>query len=119
MPKFEKLFDMIEMAVRIRGASLVRMGGAVFQIVIRDVGDRAASLTLDLKSGNGAVRRSEGPADVTLVLSDEDFAALVEGRLNTSTAFATSRIKVSGDLQLAQKLGPILESTRPACAFDS
>lgn len=43
-------------------------------------------------------------SDVTLTLSDQDFIALMQGKLNGVTAFMGGKLKVSGDLMLAQRL---------------
>jgi putative sterol carrier protein len=50
---------------------------------------------------------SEGTAskaDATLKMSNEDFVALDSGTLNTMKAFASGRIKASGNIGLARKL---------------
>merc|ERR1711972_926332 len=105
-----KIFDMIEAAVKAKGAELVKMGGAVFQLVISD-GDK---LCIDLKNGNGSTTRGEGEKpDVTTTLKDEDFAAMAEGKLDGMQAFMGGKLKISGNMMLAQKLGSIMEAVRP------
>jgi putative sterol carrier protein len=53
---------------------------------------------------------AEGTHDsptTTIIMSDEDFLSLIEGRLNPMQAYASARLKVEGDLmksQLVQKL---------------
>ena len=42
--------------------------------------------------------------DLTVVISDEDLVKLFKGDLNPMTAFRTGKIKVSGDMTLAQRL---------------
>ena len=42
--------------------------------------------------------------DLTLTMSDENWLALVEGRLNPMTAFMTGKIKATGDLPLAMRV---------------
>merc|ERR1740129_2629438 len=100
-----QIFDMIEAAVKAKGAELVKMGGAVFQLVISD-GDK---LCIDLKNGSGSTTRGEGEKpDVTITLKDEDFAAMADGKL----AFMSGKLKIAGNMMLAQKLSSILEAAR-------
>jgi putative sterol carrier protein len=47
--------------------------------------------------------RAERP-DLTVTMSDEDLLALFQGRINPAMAFMTGRIRVGGDLDLAQRL---------------
>merc|ERR1711972_347798 len=72
-----------------------------------------AKLCIDLKNGDGSTKRSEEKADVTLTMKDEDFAAMADGTLDGMQAFMSGKLKVSGNMMLAQKLATILESARP------
>ncbi|WP_045386928.1 SCP2 sterol-binding domain-containing protein [Falsirhodobacter sp. alg1] len=54
------------------------------------------------------VREGDGPADVTLTATAEDFRALLESRLKPTTAFMTGRLKVDGSMPVAMKLGMAL-----------
>ncbi|HKI57157.1 MAG TPA: SCP2 sterol-binding domain-containing protein [Trueperaceae bacterium] len=47
--------------------------------------------------------QADGP-DVTIRVSDEDLIALMKGDLNPMAAFMTGKLKVKGDVMLAQKL---------------
>ncbi|QFU10179.1 SCP-2 sterol transfer family protein [Rhodobacteraceae bacterium THAF1] len=49
------------------------------------------------------------PADCTLHISRPDLERLLSGKLNPMTAFATRRIKVSGDMKAALKLAQVLK----------
>lgn len=49
---------------------------------------------------------------VTITMKDEDFVALASGNLDPMQAFMGGKLKISGNMMLAQKLGPILESAR-------
>mmetsp|Transcript_984 Transcript_984/g.1326 ORF Transcript_984/g.1326 Transcript_984/m.1326 type:complete len:110 (-) Transcript_984:18-347(-) len=104
------IFDQIEKAVKSKGAELVKMGGAVFQLVVSDSGDK---LCIDLKNGSGTTIRGDGEkADVTITMADADFVAMAEGKLDGMQAFMSGKLKISGNMMLAQKLAPILESAR-------
>lgn len=55
----------------------------------------------------GAVSSAEGVApraDVTVRVRGEDLLRMIEGRLNPMTALMTGRLKVKGDVGLAQRL---------------
>ncbi len=56
---------------------------------------------------NGVVSAHEGTApgpDVTVRVSDEDLVKLFDGKLNPMQAVFTGRLKVRGDVGLAQRL---------------
>ena len=60
-----------------------------------------------VKVADGAAEVGEGTADssnITLTISDENFEALVTGKLNGQTAFLTGKLKIQGDMTLAMKL---------------
>lgn len=55
----------------------------------------------------GVVRFLDGKAssaDVTVKVKDEDLVKMFEGKLNPMTALMTGRLKVKGDVSLAQRL---------------
>eukprot|EP00444_Apocalathium_aciculiferum_P028910 CAMPEP_0183425996 /NCGR_PEP_ID=MMETSP0370-20130417/37486_1 /TAXON_ID=268820 /ORGANISM="Peridinium aciculiferum, Strain PAER-2" /LENGTH=45 /DNA_ID= /DNA_START= /DNA_END= /DNA_ORIENTATION= len=45
-------------------------------------------------------------------MADADFVAMSQGKLDGMQAFMSGKLKISGNMMLAQKLGPILESAR-------
>lgn len=56
---------------------------------------------------DGAVTSVEGyaqQADVTVKVKDDDLVKMFDGKLNPMTAFMTGRLKVKGDIGLAQRL---------------
>lgn len=66
---------------------------------------------MDLKNGKvyeGAPKDSK--PNTTLTLSDEDFVDLAQGKLNPQTAFMKGKLKITGNIMLAQKLGPLLKA---------
>merc|ERR1712084_149723 len=108
-PMSAQIFDQIEAAVKAKGADLVKMGGAVFQLVISD----GEKLCVDLKNGSGSTTRGDGDKpDVTITMKDEDFVAMAAGKLDGMQAFMAGKLKIAGNMMLAQKLGPILESAK-------
>jgi putative sterol carrier protein len=54
----------------------------------------------------GSLTVFEGAAespDLTIIISDENLVQLFRGELNPMTAFATGKVKLKGDMMLAQK----------------
>lgn len=51
-----------------------------------------------------------GKADTTMTVSDDDLIAIASGTLSPQVAYLKGRLKISGNLMLAQKLGPLLKS---------
>lgn len=84
----------------------------VFLYNITKNGKTAKQWTMDLKQG--AVY--EGPAktgtvvQTTVTVSDEDFVQMATGKLNAQAAFMKGKLKVTGNILLAQKLGPLLQA---------
>ena len=54
-------------------------------------------------------RLADAPADCTIHISEANLEKLVAGKLNPMTAFATGKIKVSGDMKVALKLSQLLK----------
>eukprot|EP00456_Euglypha_rotunda_P027338 TRINITY_DN21874_c0_g2_i2.p2 TRINITY_DN21874_c0_g2~~TRINITY_DN21874_c0_g2_i2.p2 ORF type:complete len:136 (+),score=34.84 TRINITY_DN21874_c0_g2_i2:213-620(+) len=50
--------------------------------------------------------------DVSLTMEDDDFVALMTGELNGMAAFMTGKLKVDGDLMLAQRLTNLFEASK-------
>jgi putative sterol carrier protein len=55
---------------------------------------------------------STDSADLVLTLSDDDLIKLLTGQLDGVTAFMTGRLKIKGDLSLAQRLGRLFDANR-------
>merc|ERR1711971_909910 len=106
--KSQAIFDKIQAALSTKGPELVKMGGAVFQLVVSDGGD-AGKLTLDLKNGSGSAKvGADAKADVTITTADADIVSMAEGKLDGMQAFMGGKLKIKGNMMLAQKLGAIL-----------
>ncbi len=57
--------------------------------------------------------RAEAP-DLTVTISDDDLVALMHGDLQPATAFMTGRIKMRGDVRLAQRLVELVDQDKLA-----
>lgn len=90
------------------------------------IGAAVAAMTAKLKggfegsakfviTGEGAilldadgVRASDEAADVTLTADTETFRAILDGRMNPTSAFMTGKLAVEGDMGTALRLGSVL-----------
>ncbi|PCI33374.1 MAG: sterol-binding protein [Alphaproteobacteria bacterium] len=53
------------------------------------------------------VSNDDADADVTLIVSEENFEGLMDGSLNPQMAFMMGKLKIDGDMGLALKLGDL------------
>eukprot|EP00054_Salpingoeca_dolichothecata_P007759 m.44495 g.44495 ORF g.44495 m.44495 type:complete len:242 (-) comp17271_c1_seq1:51-776(-) len=79
---------------------------AIFQWNITKGGKTAGVWTVDLKNGGGSVYKgpAKQKATCTLTLSDDTLVALVSGKQNAMKAFMGGKLKIGGNLMMAQKL---------------
>lgn len=92
-----------DVVARLRGAFRPEAAGGVrlaTQIVL--TGDPCHRVWIDVRDGRLEVGVGDrAHADVTFVLSSEDFCAVLEGRENPDLLFLGDRLAVEGDLQRA------------------
>ncbi|MCK8463297.1 SCP2 sterol-binding domain-containing protein [Aliiroseovarius sp. S1339] len=58
---------------------------------------------------DGALSREDADTACTISLSHANLERLMKGKLNPMTAFAMGKIKVSGDVSVAMRLGQLLK----------
>ncbi|MBP0483298.1 SCP2 sterol-binding domain-containing protein [Sagittula salina] len=68
--------------------------------------DCGADGAITLEGGQALLE--DRPAQCTIHMTAENLKKLIAGQLNPMTAFAMGRLKVSGDMALALKLGQLL-----------
>jgi putative sterol carrier protein len=73
-----------------------------------DLGD-AGKIYIDGASTPNTVTNDDKPADATISLGWDDFLLLSEGKLDPTMAFMQGKLKVAGDMMLAQKIGPLIK----------
>lgn len=78
------------------------------RVVKIDLGDDGV-IVVDGTRSPTEFKTDDSPADVTLSMSKDNFQKLLDGDLNPQMAFMTGKLKVTGDMSLAMKLGQILE----------
>ena len=64
---------------------------------------------IDGASTPNTVSNDDKPADCTIAMSWNDFLALSDGTLDPMMAFMQGKMKIQGDMMLAQRLAPILK----------
>lgn len=76
-------------------------------------GDEAGVWAFKILNGQGEVIPGgvEKP-DITLTVSDKDWLAITEGKLDGMNAFMTGKLKVAGDMMLAMKLQSLFPTRR-------
>ncbi|WP_026076191.1 SCP2 sterol-binding domain-containing protein [Noviherbaspirillum massiliense] len=50
--------------------------------------------------------------DLSLIISDENLAAMLKGELNGISAFMSGKLKVEGDMMLAQRLPSLFDTSK-------
>jgi putative sterol carrier protein len=85
----------------------VKQGGAVFSFKLKNAAGQEESWFIDLKE-TGKVGKGDAPqgkkADVTLLLSDENFAKLIAGKSKAQTLFMSGKLKVKGNVMKGTRL---------------
>ena len=71
---------------------------------------------------NGEVKKGQAKSldlkpDVTVMLSDETFVDIADGKTSGETAFLTGRLKTKGNMMLASKLGAVLKVSYAHMSF--
>ena len=84
----------------------------LFNITGGPGGDKA-SWTVDAKTPGGSVSAGAGAKpDCTLTISDADFVAMATGKLTGMAAFMGGKLKISGNMALAQKFSALAETKK-------
>ncbi|XP_046555171.1 peroxisomal multifunctional enzyme type 2-like [Haliotis rubra] len=104
----DKVFELMQDQVKSR-PGLASKINAIIMWVITKGGKPVSEWTVDMKtSKNGDIYRGKpksGKAECTLTVSDDNIMDLVTGKLAPPQAFMAGKLKVKGNIMLAQKLG--------------
>lgn len=74
-------------------------------------GDDAGSWTVNIVDGKVTVDKSAASnPDMTVTTTAADMLAIVNGELNSVSAFMQGRVRIDGDMSLAMKLQTLLSS---------
>jgi hypothetical protein len=81
--KCEKLFEMMEGHLKQNDQAVKKVKGIIHMDIVEKKGETPQSWTLDLKNGNGSVKKGkEGKADCTFSMLDKDLISMADGKLN-------------------------------------
>ena len=98
--------DLAQATDRIRQA--VGDNSGLGKTVKLDFGD-TGKIYIDGASSPNTVTNEDKPADATVSIGWDDFIALAEGRLDPMMAFMQGKLKIAGDMMIAQRLAPLLK----------
>jgi putative sterol carrier protein len=98
--------DLAQVTDHIRNA--VGENSGLGKTVKLDLGD-AGKIYIDGASVPNTVTNDDKPADAVVTMSWDDFTALSEGRLDPMMAFMQGKLKIAGDMMIAQRLAPLLK----------
>ncbi|KAF9886865.1 hypothetical protein FE257_010988 [Aspergillus nanangensis] len=111
-------FDVINSVLQADAAErkdAVDKAKAIVSFNLKNEQGQEESWYLDLKNkgevGKGAAPAG-GKADVTLTLSDADFASLVSGKANAQRLFMGGKLKIKGNIMKATKMEPVLKKAQ-------
>ncbi|KAL0869845.1 hypothetical protein ABMA27_006052 [Loxostege sticticalis] len=107
--KSDALFAKIKEEVA-KNPAKAKSVNAVFLYNITVDGKTVKQWTLDLKAAEVKEGAPSGKADTTLTLSDSDMVDLAAGSLSPQVAFMKGKLKITGNIMLAQKLQPLLKT---------
>ena len=97
-----------ELAKRIaEDPSVINKIGGVYLFVIAGPNGAKKSWIVDAKNAPGGVKEGEGKADCTINIADDDFVNLITGKANGQQLFMGGKLKISGNMGLAMKLGQL------------
>lgn len=120
VPGFESsaLFEMMKAGIdslpaKEKEANVKKVKG-VFQFDIKNKDGKVQTWTLDLKNADGTVSlgKPAKKADITLIMTDNDFVDLSAGKLNGQKAFMSGKLKVKGKMMLATKLDSVMKAAK-------
>jgi NAD(P)-dependent dehydrogenase (short-subunit alcohol dehydrogenase family)/acyl dehydratase/putative sterol carrier protein len=99
--KFKATAVFAELAKRITPEVISKVNGS-YRFDLTNAAGEKKSWVVDLKKGG--IRESTDNADCIIIMSDDDFIPLMQGKLNAQKAFMEGKVKLKGNMMLAQKL---------------
>ncbi len=114
--KSSQVFDLIQIAFKddkVRNQSIKSANAIiVFQL---SSGSKTENWYLDLKkSGTVGKGLPSEKADITLIITDENFKNLVEGKANAQRLFMGGKLKVKGNVMKASAVEGVLKAAEKA-----
>jgi len=109
------LFELMAEGIKADPGLAAKVKG-VIQIDLTKDG-KTQSWAIDMKSATPSIKADKAAkADVTLTLADADFVQLADGKLNAQQAFMKGKLKIKGNMALAQKLEVVTKAAKTGLA---
>lgn len=91
---------------------VIKQTNAVIVFTLKNKEGKSQSWTLDLKGAGTVSKGEQGKADITLILSDDHFAQLADGKANPQKLFMSGKLKVKGNVMKAASLETVMKQAR-------
>lgn len=107
MAEFKALLDNLNKKIEAADPAKMKGVSAVYQFDLS--GDNGGVFHAVVDDGKATV--VEGAHDspnITISMAADDFDAMLDGKLNATSAFMAGKLKVKGDMSLAMKLQSLL-----------
>lgn len=105
MATTREIFEKVERKIKERSEELSEVR-AVYKFEL--AGPDGGTWIVDLREETLGVRETEEDAQCTFKSKDVHFISMFTGKLRPESALLTGKVKMSGDIGLAMKLGQIL-----------
>ncbi|KAF5097998.1 hypothetical protein D0Z03_001294 [Geotrichum reessii] len=90
----------------------IRSTGAIVVFKLINSNKKTQAWYLDLKNDGTVGKGDKEDADITLTLSDENFANLVGGKVNAQKLFMGGKLKVKGNVMKAASIENVLKAAK-------
>ncbi|KAI0325443.1 sterol-binding-like protein [Cubamyces sp. BRFM 1775] len=91
----------------------IKKTNGIFEMRVKNAEGKEAVWTIDLKStGTVYAGAPKQKANVTIIMSDDTFQQLAEGKLDGQKAFMSGKLKTKGNMMFATKLDGILKAAK-------
>lgn len=85
---------------------LISQVNAKYKFVV--TGDGGGTWMVDFTKPGGTIKKADETADCTVTITSADLVDIVNGKVNPQMAFMMGKLKISGDMGLALKLGSFI-----------
>ncbi|MBM4235046.1 MAG: SCP2 sterol-binding domain-containing protein [Firmicutes bacterium] len=107
MADFKTVLDSLNKKIAAADPAKMKGVSAVYQFELS--GDDGGVFHAAVDDGKATVvEAAHDSPNITITMTAEDFAAMLEGKLNATSAFMAGKLKVKGDMSLAMKLQSLL-----------
>jgi len=109
--KSKVIFDTIESRIK-EDPNLGKQINAVFQFNLKMDNGETVSYVVDLKT-NSVKKGTHPKPDCTFIVKDSDYFDIASGKLTAQNAFLQNKLKITGNIALAQKLSLVTSGQKP------